>query len=80
MSANIGESAGDGTSPAAMGPVRSRPCAHRAHRRASYFNVVENVIAVWSNDELINAPGRVGKDAGGVPVPMAVSVDRQLVE
>lgn len=39
----------------------------------------EDLIAVWRDDELLNALGRI-KDVDSVPVPFDVSADRQLVE
>jgi RNA polymerase sigma-70 factor (ECF subfamily) len=80
VSANIGESAGNGKSLAAMSPVGRLSGAHRPHWRATDFNVVEDLIAVWRNDELLNALGRVYKGTRSVRVPFAPSADRQLVE
>ena len=39
----------------------------------------EGLIAVWRDDELLNALGRM-KDVDSVPVPFDASADRQLVE
>lgn len=44
------------------------------------FGVVEDLIAVWRDDELLNALDRVDKNADSVPVPFDASADRQLVE
>jgi hypothetical protein len=78
VSANIGESAGDGKSLAAMSTIRPRP--HCAHRRTTDFNVVEDLISVWRNDELLNAVGTVCQGTRSVPGPFALSADRQLAE
>ena len=45
------------------------------------FNVVEDLISVWRNDELLNALGWVvDKDVDSVPVLFDVSADGQLIE
>ena len=64
MNANVGESAGNG----------------KSHRHPTDLNVVEDLTAIKKNHELLNVLGRAGEDADSVPVPRAVSVDRQLVE
>lgn len=44
------------------------------------LNVVRYLIAVWADDELLNALGRVDKHADSVTVSFDMSVDWQLVE
>lgn len=43
------------------------------------LSMVEDLIAVWRNDELLNTLGAV-KEADNVPTPFDVSADRELVE